>query len=66
MMEKCFLVFQYLCYRSDVLKDFLDSQRRTDHLDKALLAFKVGEKMQRVTGKDKYDGKCPLKVWVVP
>ena len=43
MMEKCFLVFQYFCYRSDVLKDFLDSQRRTDHLDKALLAFKVSE-----------------------
>ena len=34
------LIWPYL--RSDVLKSFIDQQRKTDHLDKAVLAFKVG------------------------
>jgi len=36
--------FVHFFKKSDVLKDFLDSQRRTDHLDKALLAFKAIDK----------------------
>ena len=30
-------------FRCDTLKEFIDSQRKTDHLDKALLAFKVNK-----------------------
>ena len=33
--------FREIFKRSETLKGFVDSQRRTDHLDKAVLAFKV-------------------------
>jgi len=36
--------FQHFFKRSDTLKDFIDSQRKTDHLDKAMLAFKAIDK----------------------
>ena len=33
------------CCRSEVLKEHVDQQRKTEHLDRAVLAFKVGQKV---------------------
>ena len=34
--------FRDIFKRSEALKAFIDQQRKTDHLDKAVLAFNVG------------------------